>query len=89
MSGAYTLQDIADGLDAAKRYGAEVDQPEGARWVQLSDRLALTISYQLRMVHLTLQVEADIARLKAALDATSAHGLPPGGRASWKRGTWA
>lgn len=35
------LRMFATALDDAPRHGADIDEPEGARWVQLSDTLAL------------------------------------------------
>lgn len=38
----------ADLLDAAPRMGAEVDEPEGSRYIQLSDTLALSLADRIR-----------------------------------------
>lgn len=42
------LTALADGLDAAPRHGADTDEPEGARYVLLSDTLARAVAGQLR-----------------------------------------
>jgi hypothetical protein len=39
---------VADGLDNAERVGAEKDEPEGSRWIQMSDTLAKIIARGLR-----------------------------------------
>ena len=33
-------EEIADALDIAHRFGAEIDEPEGERYIQMSDTLA-------------------------------------------------
>jgi hypothetical protein len=43
-----TPREIADLLDAAPRLGAATDEPEGARWIQLSDTLATKLAKHLR-----------------------------------------
>ncbi len=44
---AYALE-LASALDRAERVGADQDQPEGTRWVRLSDTLAKSIAERLR-----------------------------------------
>ena len=39
---------IADGLAGAERFGAEKDEPEGVRWVQISDTSAEQLAATLR-----------------------------------------
>lgn len=39
---------IADDLDRAERHGAPVDNPEGIRWVQISDTAVQQLSGLLR-----------------------------------------
>jgi hypothetical protein len=41
-------QALADQLQNMERKGADVDSPEGARWVQMSDTLATELSKLLR-----------------------------------------
>jgi hypothetical protein len=43
-----TLRDIADGLDKAERQGANKDDPEGSRFIILSDTLAKIMSEAIR-----------------------------------------
>lgn len=42
------LKDIANALDVARRMGEEKDEPEGMRYIILSDTLAKKISETLR-----------------------------------------
>jgi hypothetical protein len=44
------LLELARSLDEAERFGADEDEPEGARWIQLTDTLAKQISSQLREI---------------------------------------
>lgn len=44
------LIDLADALDDTVREGADVDEPEGARWITFSDTLARQISARLRAI---------------------------------------
>jgi hypothetical protein len=43
-----TLQEIAEALDAAIRHGSDRDEPEGARFITMSDTLALSLGRALR-----------------------------------------
>ncbi len=45
-----TLTQIADALDKAKREGQEYDDPEGTRYITMSDTLAKNIAEQLRFI---------------------------------------
>jgi hypothetical protein len=42
------IESIALALDQATRYGADVDTPEGTRWIIMSDTLAKRLSTALR-----------------------------------------
>lgn len=44
----HAVLDVADALDSAKRMGADVDEPEGERYIQLSDTLARELAGRLR-----------------------------------------
>jgi len=50
MDNKECLHEIADMLDKAERIGADKDEPEGMRYIQLSDTLAKKISAKLRVV---------------------------------------
>jgi len=41
---------LADNLEKAERIGADVDEPEGARYVQISDTLLREIVANIRLV---------------------------------------
>jgi hypothetical protein len=41
---------MAEGLDNSSRLGAEKDEPEGSRWIQLSDTLAREFAADLREI---------------------------------------
>lgn len=43
-----SIQEIADSLEGAQRMGAEKDEPEGARYIRISDTLAVQIAQYLR-----------------------------------------
>ena len=47
---AVYLVSLADALDEARRFGADLDKPEGSRWVQLSDSLAREVAERLRTI---------------------------------------
>ena len=44
-----TIREIADGLDKTPRQGAAVDDPEGSRFVLLSDTFLRRITRDLRL----------------------------------------
>ena len=45
------LADLAYELfEGAKRYGSEEDEPEGARWIQISDTLARKTAMRLQRI---------------------------------------
>ena len=46
-----SLIDIQNALTSAERQGADTDEPEGARYVQLSETLLLEIAYNLGRAH--------------------------------------
>ncbi len=43
-----SLEDVADVLDNAHRYGEDEDKPEGVRWIQITDTLANQMSACIR-----------------------------------------
>jgi hypothetical protein len=44
------LRELADQLTWAPRFGAAEDEPEGVKFIQLSDTLATDISERLRLI---------------------------------------
>jgi hypothetical protein len=46
------LKMFADDLDAQERFGKAKDEPEGSRFIQMSDTMATTLAKELRTVHL-------------------------------------
>ena len=44
-----SIPEIADALDGAPRQGADKDQPEGSRYVIVSDTLLTTLARDLRL----------------------------------------
>ena len=44
------ISKIIDDLDRAPRRGAETDEPEGARFIQISDTAAKELSRELRRI---------------------------------------
>ena len=55
MSDSEYLTQLAIELDDAERLGAEEDDPEGVRWIQISDTLAKMIAQKLR--HISSRVD--------------------------------
>lgn len=43
------LQQTADVLDSTERFGEDVDEPEGARWIKISDTCAKKLAVTLRV----------------------------------------
>ena len=50
MSDDAVLKKISELLDNAKRYGTEKDEPEGSRYIQISDTLARQLSEDLKRI---------------------------------------
>lgn len=44
------LNELANGLDMAGRLGSEKDNPEGVRYIQISDTLAKDMARDLRRI---------------------------------------
>jgi hypothetical protein len=53
------LHDLAISLEKAQRFGADTDEPEGGRYIQLSDTLAGKISRRLCEIAERCQVKND------------------------------
>jgi len=51
MSEELTLTQIAEGLERWDRIGSDIDEPEGARYIRLSDTLAKLMAQSLRRIH--------------------------------------
>ena len=62
------VEHVATVLEEAPRLGLEIDEPEGHRWIQMSDTLAKELSTGLRaaivayLIHQTVEDSADILR---------------------------
>lgn len=54
------LMQLASELNAAQREGADVDEPEGARYVQMSDTLARKISREMTLAADTIRQLCDL-----------------------------
>jgi hypothetical protein len=50
MSDREWMQQMADDLDEAARFGVSPDDPEGVMWIQISHTLARQISERLREI---------------------------------------
>lgn len=50
---------MADSLDKAERLGADKDEPEGARYIKISDTLAREISVNIRFAAALIGINRD------------------------------
>lgn len=57
MSDKQWLLKLAGELDSAARLGTDSDEPEGARWIELSDTAARQIAARLRAIAAGVEVK--------------------------------
>ncbi len=55
------LRNAAFFLTMSHRYGVDVDEPEGLRWIQISDTLATDIAKELRAIADRMDAEREQA----------------------------
>lgn len=70
------LRGLAEVLENAYRVGADVDSPEGVRWIEISDELATIIVEQLRAIAARAESERNAGRGVMDGDCSGAKCIP-------------